>query len=201
MWLRGDGHASVAAGRAPSAGSLVGSIETEFNHVSGRGCTALPSGRPPSLCRSGRVVPARLPVGIAVIGITGVMVSGCGGGERAKTVTRTVMADTAVAVPDVRGKGIAEARRRLSSLGLRVSVRRQESKQFSGDVLREAPTPGVRIDRAASVELTVARKPKLNPSPPSTVPAPPRQQETQPSPGPDPFPGRPVPGHRSAANE
>lgn len=122
-----------------------------------------------------------------VLGVMPVLGPRCGGDGRSKTVTRTIRSDTTVAVPDVRGKGIAEARRVLLQVGLRTNFHRQVSKKSAGDVLQQSPTPGVRVDHAAVIDLTVARKAKLNPPPPSNpAPAQEQTQSAPQSPSPDP---------------
>jgi hypothetical protein len=85
---------------------------------------------------------------------------GCGGGGEVKTVIRTVAPrDTTVAVPDVRHEPLKRARRIMKRAAISVRIRRRESNEPSGEVIRQTPSAGVRVDRGSVVRITVA-KPK-----------------------------------------
>jgi hypothetical protein len=91
--------------------------------------------------------------------------AGCGGdeddGDAATTVTQTVTTpkpDTTVAVPDVVGEDLQGAREALADAGLRAQARRKASDRPAGQVLRQDPRGGVRIEKRAVVELVVAKE-------------------------------------------
>jgi eukaryotic-like serine/threonine-protein kinase len=65
-----------------------------------------------------------------------------------------------VAVPDVTGKNVDDARSALQDAGLKVDVTEQPSAdQDPGTVLSQSPAAGTETDKGSTVQLTVAKKP------------------------------------------
>ena len=62
-----------------------------------------------------------------------------------------------IAVRDVVGRDLAEARRRLEEQGLRVRVRRSDSERPAGEVLEQAPPAQAEVAKGTVVALLVAR--------------------------------------------
>jgi serine/threonine-protein kinase len=71
------------------------------------------------------------------------------------------------ALGDVSGEPLVQARARLERAGLRVRVRRIESKRPRDEVLRQAPRAGVSVASGAVVVLTVSRGSVAAPKPAS----------------------------------
>jgi serine/threonine-protein kinase len=70
-----------------------------------------------------------------------------------------------VAVPDLRGSDLADARAELADAGLEADVTRQESDKDPGTVLTQSKPPGTRVDKGSTITLTVAKQPKAVPVP------------------------------------
>jgi eukaryotic-like serine/threonine-protein kinase len=82
--------------------------------------------------------------------------------ERGSSVTLVVSTGAEqVTVPDVVGSTEDEARSALGDEGLRVTVRREPSKdEEPGTVLRQDPAAGRRVDARSAVTITVAQEPR-----------------------------------------
>jgi serine/threonine-protein kinase len=66
-----------------------------------------------------------------------------------------------VAVPDLVGKDIEDARDQLESAGLTADVRREENEDAEpGTVLRQDPAAGGKIDKGGEIKLVVAEEPE-----------------------------------------
>jgi beta-lactam-binding protein with PASTA domain len=65
-------------------------------------------------------------------------------------------ATKSIALPDVRGKTLADARKTLEKASLRVRVIREESDRPAGVVLKQAPPPGTKLRKGDVVTLTVS---------------------------------------------
>jgi eukaryotic-like serine/threonine-protein kinase len=77
---------------------------------------------------------------------------------RGRTVTLTVSRGAqGLAVPQVVGLQADEARETLEQAGLGVKVTEQETTQPAGTVMKQDPPTGTRVERGATVTLTVAR--------------------------------------------
>lgn len=66
-----------------------------------------------------------------------------------------------VAVPDVKGSPLAEARQLLASAGFTIDVDTMESSRPSGEVLSQTPTSGQRVALPSAVRLTVSEGPPM----------------------------------------
>lgn len=81
-------------------------------------------------------------------------------GTTSTTATTTPAAPTrARAVPDARDLSLADARQRLSQVGLRARIRRESSSAAADQVLGQSPEPGSKLRRNAFVVLTVSSGP------------------------------------------
>jgi beta-lactam-binding protein with PASTA domain len=65
-----------------------------------------------------------------------------------------------IGVPDVVGGSIADARRRLRSLGLAVTVVQVRSDEPAGTVVRQSPRAGAELRKGATVRLAVSTGPQ-----------------------------------------
>lgn len=78
---------------------------------------------------------------------------------RGRTVTVTVSRGSqGVEVPQLVGLQRDEAEARLQQAGLSADVAEQETTQPPGTVMKQDPPPGTRVDRGATVQLTVAKE-------------------------------------------
>jgi serine/threonine-protein kinase len=78
---------------------------------------------------------------------------------KGRTVTITVSTGPAgVAVPKLVGLQRDEAEAQLEAAGLRAEVTEQETTQPAGTVMQQDPSSGTRVDRGATVRLTVAKE-------------------------------------------
>ena len=82
------------------------------------------------------------------------------GGEpltKGRTVTmRVSQGPQGIAVPKVVGLQVDDAQAQLESAGLRSEVTEQETTQPAGTVMEQNPSTGTRVERGATVALTVA---------------------------------------------
>ena len=77
---------------------------------------------------------------------------------KGRTVTITVSSGpSGIAVPKVVGLQRDEAEAQLEAAGLRADVTEQETTQPPGTVMKQDPASGARVDRGATVALTVAK--------------------------------------------
>jgi beta-lactam-binding protein with PASTA domain len=77
---------------------------------------------------------------------------------KGRTVTITVSSGpSGIAVPKVVGLQRDEAEAQLEGAGLRADVTEQETTQPPGTVMKQDPPTGTRVDRGATVQLTVAK--------------------------------------------
>ena len=77
---------------------------------------------------------------------------------KGSTVTLTVsQGSEGIAVPKVVGLQRAEAEAQLQAAGLKAEVSEQETTQPPGTVMKQDPPSGTRVDRGATVQLTVAK--------------------------------------------
>jgi serine/threonine-protein kinase len=77
---------------------------------------------------------------------------------KGRTVTITVSTGpSGIAVPKVVGLQRDEAEAQLEAAGLKAEVTEQETTQPAGTVMQQDPTTGTRVDRGATVQLTVAK--------------------------------------------
>ena len=74
-----------------------------------------------------------------------------------KPKAKPVVAKANVAVPDLSGKSLTDARAALSALGLSATTTPVTSAQPAGTIVDQAPKAGSRLAKAASVTLSVAR--------------------------------------------
>ena len=74
----------------------------------------------------------------------------------ATTNVTTAPAVAQVALPDVKGRTLADARSALQSAGLKTAVTQVTSTQPAGTVVDEAPKPGVKLPKGSTVTLSVA---------------------------------------------
>lgn len=84
------------------------------------------------------------------------------GGEVQVTIS---MGAERVAVPNVKGSPLAEARQLLASAGFTVAVDTIDSSRPSGEVISQTPTAGQRVALPLDVELTVSEGPPTVPMP------------------------------------
>jgi beta-lactam-binding protein with PASTA domain len=64
-----------------------------------------------------------------------------------------------IAMPDVRGRSLADARSALSAAGLKTAVTQVTSTKPAGTVVDEAPKPGAKLPKGSTVTLSVAHAP------------------------------------------
>jgi beta-lactam-binding protein with PASTA domain len=79
--------------------------------------------------------------------------------DRGKTVTLTVSkGPQGVSVPSLVGATQDDATAQLQQLGLQADTTEQESDKPAGTVLEQDPAPGTKVDKGATVKLTVAKE-------------------------------------------
>lgn len=85
-----------------------------------------------------------------------------------------------VAMPDVRGRSLADARSALQAAGLKTAVTQVTSTKPAGTVVDEAPKPGAKLPKGSTVTLSVAHAPSTTApavtTPPTTTTATPQPQ-------------------------
>jgi len=100
---------------------------------------------------------------------------------------KPIAGTTKVAVPDLRGKSLADARAALSALGFSAATTPVTSTQPAGTVVDQAPKAGAKLAKGSSITLSVARSqtataPQSTSTPTTTAAAtpPPPQNATMP---------------------
>jgi beta-lactam-binding protein with PASTA domain len=112
---------------------------------------------------------------------------GRGRAARGSTVTITVAAEPRqVTVPDVVGRSQNIATKTLSGRGFEVGVEEVavDTPDEDGLVQKQSPAGDEKVDRGATVTITIGRFAPVQPAPGTTTPAPPASTTTAPAPVP-----------------